>query len=66
MIRAVIAMLCLVALAGCSSEKTAAEAMKTIIENCAVPISMEVRVSNLGPELAVRCDAMNRKGEVVK
>lgn len=67
MIRVTIATLCIVLLAGCSSDGTpASEAMKAIIENCAVPVSMEVRVSMLGTELAVRCDAMNRKVEVAQ
>lgn len=65
--RAAIAMLCIVALAGCSSDGTpASEAIKKIIENCSVPVSMEIRVSILGTELAVRCDAMKRKIEVAK
>ena len=51
----------LVALVGCSSDSTqSSDAMKAIIENCAVPVSMEVRVSANGTEFGVRCDAMKQ------
>ena len=56
----------IIALAGCSSDSTPSDAMKAVIENCSVPVSMEVRVSSLGTEFGVRCDAMKRPMEALQ